>query len=352
MDCKVDGKRKTLSFGPYPDVTLAEARQLALNARREIRGGVVPRADTSETSFYDVAEEWWRAQCPRWSERHRSIVHSRLARDVYPHIGDTPIRDIDAPLLLELIRKVEDRGALEVSQKVKQTIGQVFRFAVGLRIADRDPTADLKGLLVPKPRVIHYPHIQPIELAEFYEKLAEYKRSAERITGLAIELAMHTLVRTSELRFADWSEFDLENTKPVWKIPSVRTKSGRDHIVPLTFRTVQLLRELRDSGNGTSKLLPGKRRGFISENTMLFALYRMGYKGRQTIHGFRALGSTVLNESGRFHEDWIEAQLAHMPGNRVRASYNHAKYINQRREMMGWWTAYLEEQRRLGELLT
>lgn len=172
MDCKIAGKRKTLSFGPYPDISLADARRRAENARRENRGLSDVSVGGANVRFRDIAEDWWRIQCPKWSERHRSIVHKRLVRDVYPYIGDMAIRDIDAPRILELIRKIEGRGALEVSQKVKQTIGQVFRYAVGLRRAERDPTSDLKGLLIPKPRVVQHSHIKPVEVPDFYEALA------------------------------------------------------------------------------------------------------------------------------------------------------------------------------------
>jgi integrase len=254
-----------------------------------------------------------------------------LEADVFAKLGTKRPSEISAPEVLKLLRAVEARGALDVAKRVRQYISAIFRYAIATGRADRDPSADVKDALRPKPKAKHMAALTASQVGEFYLRLATYDGSTA--TALALELAMHTFVRTNELRFAKWSEFEAET----WRIPGARMKMGSDLIVPLSSQVQQILGQLpRDS----EWVLPGVR-GPMSSNTMLYAMYRMGYHSRATVHGFRSLASTVLNESGLWSPDAIERQLAHVPLNQVRSAYNAAKYIDERTRMMQWWSDWL-----------
>jgi integrase len=225
---------------------------------------------------------------------------------------------------------VEDRGALEVARRDLQHISHIFRYAIASGRAARNPAADIKGALRPQPRVKHRAALRERDLPEFFAKLQTY--DGEEQTRLAIELVVHTFVRTAELRFAHKSEFEGD----LWRIPAERMKMKREHIVPLSFQAKRILDRLMTVTSG-NVLAP------MSENTMLYAMYRMGYHGRATIHGFRGTASTILNESGLWNRDWIERQLAHVPEDKVRSAYNAAEYLPDRRRMMTWYSERLEE---------
>jgi integrase len=254
-----------------------------------------------------------------------------------------PIADIDAVEILNVLRTVEKRGALETARRLRQMCGQVFRFAVATGRTKRDPSADLKGALGSPGRPRGHKAMERTEVPNFLAAVDAY--DGDPRTRIALRLVVLTFVRTSELRSARWSEFEnLENESALWRIPAERMKMKTEHIVPLAPQAVAQLRKLRDlPGAGDSPFLfpSPSRDGCMSYNTMLFALYRLGYHGRATVHGFRAMASTALNEMG-FRSDVIERQLAHEQRNRIRAAYNRAEYLVERRAMMNRWADYLD----------
>ncbi len=271
----------------------------------------------------------------------------RLEGDIFPTLGQRPINAITAPELLEAIRSIEKRGAIDIAHRATQTCGQIFRYGIAIGRAERNPAADLKGALKTRTKR-NYSHLKASELPEFLSKLEAYEGFIE--TKLALRLLLLTFVRTTELRAAEWAEINFE--KAEWRIPAERMKMREQHIVPLSRQAIAILRELHKYTGNTQYLFPGQNNPnkFMSENTMLGALYRMGYHSRATGHGFRSTASTVLNEQG-FRPDVIERQLAHAERNKVRASYNHAQYLPERREMMQWWADYLDEAAGMGQVI-
>lgn len=347
---RFEGKQKTLAFGAYPSVTLARARERRDEVKAVLADGRDPGAQVAQDSdtFEALAKEWYRGRVSEWSTPHAARVWSAIERDMLPVFGRSPVRAIEPLKVLEAVRQVEQRGARETAHRTKQYAGMIFRYGVATGKCDRDPTADLRGALAPAPRPQHYRTVKAGDLSDFFQKLAHFEGDAQ--TALGLELIMHTMVRTSELRLAQWSEFDLGRER-IWRIPAERMKKKREHMVPLTDPVLEILNKLKFMSVRNGFVLEGKTRGPVSQNTLLFALYRLGYHGRATVHGFRGLASTVLNESGNFESDWIEKQLAHEEGNRVRAAYNSAQWLPQRRAMMAWWSDYLQTQKEIGEML-
>lgn len=329
------GKQKTLALGAYPAVSLAEARRRCEEARVKLATGHDPALPlpSSNVTFKAVAEEWLISRNNIWKPAHKQRITSRLWSDVFPDLGERPIEDLTAPEILVTLRKIENRGAVETAKRMHQTIGQIMRYGVATGRAPRDPSSDLKGALKPSPRVRHMAALREKDLPDFFVKLDAYDGALP--IKLAIELIVHTFVRTNELRSARWSEIDGRT----WRIPAERMKMGREHLVPLTDHTHKLFERLREISSSSTKgdglICP------MSENTMLYAIYRMGFHSRATIHGFRSTASTILNESGLWSADAIERQLAHVPENTIRATYNAAQYLNERKRMMEWYSARL-----------
>ena len=343
---RFDRKQKTASLGPYPMVGLAEAREKRLAARKLLLGGIDPAVAREEqrrarrlaaaNTFEAVAREWHDCQRNAWVPGHADRVMSRLERDAFPLLGSRQVNEIEAPDILEAIRKVEKRGAFDIAKRANQTISAVMRFAIATGRATRDPAADLRGALRAPPKVKHHAALPEADLAEFVSRLDGYE--GEPRTRLALKLTLLTFVRSSEVRFAAWSEFErLETEEPLWRIPAERMKAGREHLVPLAPQTVEVLRDLRELAGRSAFVFPAPAQsGVISENTMIYALYRLGYRGRLTVHGFRRMASTILNEAG-FNSDWIERQLAHVHRDKIRRAYNAAEWLAGRRQMMAWW---------------
>lgn len=349
MAYRFGGKQKTLAFGPYPTVSLAEAREKREAAKKLLGAGTDPGQARKEekraaaiaagNSFEVVARDWYENQKGGWTERYAHNVLTRLETDVFPAIGLRPIAEIEPPELLDMLSKVERRGALEIARRLRQMLGQIFRFAIVTGRARRDPAADLRGALKAPGRQMHHKAMPRDEIPAFLRALDVY--DGDQRTALALRLALLTFVRTTELRGAAWAEIDLQGAE--WRIPAERMKMRFPHIVPLSRQAIAVFEALRPLA-GNSPLVfrsPGKD-GFMSNNTMLFAMYRMGYHGRATVHGFRAVASTLLNEMG-FNPDWIERQLAHDERNKVRAAYNHAQYLPERRKMMQAWADHLDD---------
>ncbi|MCP5279915.1 MAG: tyrosine-type recombinase/integrase [Thiobacillus sp.] len=344
------GKEKSLSLGVYPDISLKEAR-IRRNAERERldadldpsaerRAAKLKRQLSIANSFEAVAREWYDKQVHTWVPTHARDVLRRLEGNIFPSIGRRPIAEIDAPELLATVRKIEDRGAYDLAHRVLQVCGQVFRYGVATGRCKRDLTGDLRGALTPHKKQ-HQAAVKTEELPDLLRAIASYEETGDRQTRLALQLLALTFTRTNELIGALWEEFDLDAA--VWIVPAQRMKMKTEHVVPLARQAIDILKELKEIGGGSRFVFPGRNRDKpISNNTMLFALYRLGYKGKMTGHGFRAVASTALNEMG-FRHDVIERQLAHCERNEVRGAYNRAEYLPERREMMQHWANLIDE---------
>jgi integrase len=367
--CRVGDRQKFLSGGTYPEVGLREARDWRQQVKAQLVLGMEPTAqpksrvkvaatpaaktdaEAPEGSFEAVAIEWYKSRLIGWSPRYAGVLMRRLKADIFPVVGREPIDSITPRQMLEALRAIERRGSVDMAHRVRNYCSEVFRYAIPDGRCPSDPCRDLApGMGRPKP-VQHRPKVAAKDLPEFFAKLNA--DGGDRMSHLALRWTMLTMVRTQETRFAEWSEFEgLDTSEPLWRIPPERMKMRSEHVVPLPARGVALLDEIRRSNvylaAGNMKFgrylfpVPSSKTGTISENRMLDIMYRMGLRGKATVHGFRALASTVLNESGLFEPDWIEHQLAHTPRG-VRAAYNSARYLNHRRRMMEWWAEYLRE---------
>lgn len=347
---RFDGKQKLMAMGQYPDVSLAQAREAREGARKLLANGADPMAQRKankvarrvavESSFAAVARTWWESWKSARSASHVNYVWRRLEADVIPAIGARPIADIEAPELVAMMKAIERRGALDIAKRAHQTTSQIFRYAIAHGMAVRNPAADIRpsDVLATRKKE-NYARIDAKELPALLRKVEMYQGAPT--TRAAIRLMAMTFVRTSELIGARWEEIDLEAAR--WDIPAQRMKMKTPHIVPLSTQAVSLLRSLHTLTGHSALLFPGERdhEKPMSNNTILGALDRMGYKGRMTGHGFRGIASTLLHEQGWPHEH-IELQLAHQERNRVSASYNHALYLQPRATMMQAWSDYLE----------
>jgi integrase len=345
---QLGGKEKSLSFGSYPQVSLKEARAKRDEQRKVLDADLDPSAERKATnlrkklanvnSFEAVALEWYNKQLHTWVEHHASDVKRRLESNIFPTLGKRPIDQINALELLETIRKIEARGAYDLAHRVLQVCGQVFRYGIATGRCTRNLSTDLRGALTPHVKK-HQSAVRPEELSDLMRAIAKYDETGDKQTRLALQLLAQTFVRTNELIGAEWTEFDLDNA--LWIIPAGRMKMKAEHVVPLARQALAILSELKEISGGSRFVFPGRNRDKpISNNTMLFALYRMGYKGKMTGHGFRAVASTILNETG-FKPDVIERQLAHCERNEVRGAYNRAEYLPERKRMMQHWADYL-----------
>ena len=350
FDYRFAGKRKTLALGTYPDVSLSGARSKLNDARKLLANDVDPseyrkvqKATTIEraaSSFEAVAREWIAKFAPNWSPAHGEKITTRFERDVFPWMGGRPISEVTAPLLLTVVRRIESRGATETAHRALQSCGQVMRYAVATGRAERDPSADLRGCLPPVNERHHASITEPKKIGELLRAIEGYTGSLA--TRCALILAPLTFVRPGELRHAEWSEFDLANAE--WRIPAEKMKMRAQHIVPLSTQAVAILNELQPLTGAGRYVFPGARTNGrpMSENTVNAALRRLGYSNDDmTGHGFRSMASTLLNEQG-WNRDAIERQLAHAERDSVRAAYNYAEHLPERRKMMQAWANYLD----------
>lgn len=346
-------KEKTLALGTYPVVTLAEARELQVEARKLLQAGKDPSEERkaekreahlhAENTFKAVAEEWRQANRVRWTPKHTANTWSRLEGHAFPNFGNRPIKAIKPADLLAMVRKIEAQGSTEMSHRVIQICGAVFRYAVASGRMEYDPTPSLRGALVSH-KVKHFPTLTVKELPEFLKNLEKVKTTA--LNKLAVRLLLLTFVRQGELRQAKWEDVNVEAKE--WTLPAETTKMREMHVVPLSRQTLALLEELKTlaGDNPHNLLFPSQNRQkklMMCENTVNNVLKRMGYAGKMVGHGFRALASTILNEQG-FRADVIERQLAHKPRNKVRAAYNRAEYLEERTAMMQHWADFVDAQ--------
>ncbi|GKS69951.1 integrase [Nitrosomonas sp. PY1] len=344
------GKEKMLALGVYPDVGLREARDRRDEARKLLANGVDPGIvkkqskqsirESIENSFEAIAREWFAKYSTGWSSEHSEKTIRRLERDIFPWIGGRPIAEITAPELLTVVQRIENRGALETAHRALGSCGKVFRYAISTQRAVRDPSADLRGALPPFKSKHHASITDPKAIGELLRAIQGYKGSF--VTRCALQLAPLLFIRPGELRRAEWCDFDLDACE--WRIPALKMKMKAVHIVPLSKQSIYILKELHSFTGHGRYLFPSVRTPdrSLSENTVNAALRRLGYeKDQMTGHGFRSMASTILNEQG-WNFDAIERQLAHSERNTVRAAYNYAEYLPERRKMMQHWADYLE----------
>ncbi|MCP3732565.1 integrase arm-type DNA-binding domain-containing protein [Sphingomonas sp. MG17] len=357
MDYRHDEKRGTLALGVYPTVSLKEAREKRANARKLLDKGVNPSSFKKLTrgvgrisandSFKSVADEWvQKIEAEGRASKTLEKVRWLLAF-AEPLIGSRPVSEITAPEILTVLRTVEVRGRYETARRLRSTCGSVIRYAIATGRADRDVTADLQGALI-TPKVKHHAAIvDPRKVGPLLRAIDDYE--GQPAVAIALRIAPHVFVRPGELRSAEWCEFDL--TEKVWTIPGSKMKMGRPHRVPLSRQVLRLIDELRPLSGKTKFLFPSVRSDerSISDNTINAALRRLGYdKDEMTGHGFRAMASSILNETRKWHPDAIERQLAHVENNDVRRAYLRGEHWNERVRMMQFWSDHLDKLKRAG----
>ncbi|EPA3080748.1 tyrosine-type recombinase/integrase, partial [Escherichia coli] len=338
MKYRFNGKEKRMAFGVYPAVSLAQARALRDDAKKKLAEGIDPSLAKKEeklvrdvqlnNTFQAVALEWHGTKVSRWSEGYASDIIEAFNKDIFPYIGQQPVNEIKPLVLLNVLRRIESRGATEKAKKVRQRCSEVFRYAIVTGRAEYNPAADLTSAMSGHESK-HYPFLTVEELPDFFKALAGYTGSP--LVVLAARLLILTGVRTGELRGAFWSEFDLE--KAVWEIPAERMKMKRPHLVPLSTQALEIVQQLKVMSGQYPLVFPGRNdpRKTMSEASINQVFKRIGYTGRVTGHGFRHTMSTILHEEG-FNTAWIETQLAHVDKNAIRGTYNHALYLEGRRE--------------------
>ncbi|EEW0993395.1 tyrosine-type recombinase/integrase [Escherichia coli] len=341
------GKPKMISLGVYPTITLADARSRRDDARKLVAEGKNPSEvrkeqkialqTESESAFEKIATEWHQMKSAKWSEGYASDIMEAFQNDIFPYVGTRPIGEIKPLELLNVLRKIEKRGALEKMRKVRQRCSEVFRYAIATGRAEFNPAADLSSALDVH-QSNHFPFLKADEIPDFLRALDGYTGS--KLVQIATKLLMITGVRTIELRAALWSEFDLDNA--IWEIPAERMKMRRAHLVPLSTQALDLLNELKIMSGNYRYVFPGRNdpNKPMSEASINQTIKRLGYDGKLTGHGFRHMMSTLLHEKG-FDSVWIETQLAHVDKNSIRGTYNHALYIERRANMLQWYSDYL-----------
>jgi len=364
MKYRFAGKQKTLALGVYPDVSLKDARIARDRARLQIADGTDPseirKQERQEASrqggdaFSDLAREWWENQKGTWSEGHAFRVWRRFEINANPELDKVAIDRIQPKDIIAMLRKVEDRDAIDIAARTLQDVRRVFRYGVQTGRLKHNPANDLEGVLKAR-QTQHRPSLQNRELGQFLRELRQYHKRGRYLTQIALELLVMTFSRPGEVYGARWDEFDL--TEELWRIPAERMKMKSAHVVPLSRQVLELIEEARPISGQYDLVFPSERdrNASISDNTLRRAMFRMGYDGKTewkskaTPHGFRANASSILNEKG-FNSDAIERQLSHLERNTVRAAYmHHAQFLDQRREMMQWWADFLDSETRGGD---
>ena len=344
---RFDGKEQVLTIGKYPHVSLSEARAMAETAKTQIAQGINPAAqkqaekqqaqEAALNTFAAVAKEWHRVSTLRWKPHHAARVWRYMETDVLPHIGSLQLDEIRVSDIQALLERVMARNVGNTAEKIRQWIGVVYEYAAQRELTERNPAKRLKGF-VEKRETVHRRALPLSELETFYRRLKEAR--IDPANRIALLLLILTFPRSNELRGAQWGEIDFQAA--VWTIPKERMKMKREHKIPLSAWSLELLHELHAiTGQGT-QLFPSRTKigGYISENTLNKIIERIGFKELTTLHGFRSLASSTLNEKG-FNPDAIELQLAHQPSDKIRAAYNRADYWQERVEMMAWYSGLL-----------
>ena len=359
LDYRFAGKRKTYAMGVYPQVSLKQARESRFKAKMLLSEGKDPsqikresKRHSSVPTFEEIALRWWHHEKDKWKPNHADRVIKRLKDNSFATLGRQSADKISPLQVIAVIKKIEGRGALDVANRVKQSIKAVYRFAIQHGIVMTNPAGDLDGIVKSR-KVVHRPSLPKNELPLFLHSLEGYSSKGRVLTKLSIKLLVLTFVRSLELRGAKWEEFNFEDK--LWRIPAERMKMKVEHLVPLSAQAVDVLNQIRVITGRYDLLFPSEvsRHKTMSDNTMRKAIFRMGFDGqthgksKAVPHGFRATASSILNEEG-FNPDAIERQLAHQERNGVRAAYtHHARYMPERERMMQWWADFLDVQRSL-----
>jgi integrase len=354
-----DGKENLLTFGPYPEITLQDAREKRLEARRLMLQRVDPAkhrddakrltADRLSNTFEKIAREWYANKVPTWSERTAKNMIVRLEADIFPSIGSRPITELKHRDIIDTLRKIEQRGATEIAKRLKAVCSQIFSYAIQCGLAERNLVADMRDVLKTR-RASHFAAIDADELPAFLAALERNEARMFEPTRIAMRLMLLIFVRTSELIETPWSEIDLD--KGEWIIPWQRMKRGKltvnpdttNHHVCMSRQALALLRELHAITGGSKYLFPNQRdpKKPISNNTLLVVLERMGYKGRMTGHGFRALAMSTIKERLGYRHEVVDRQLAHAPKDKVASAYDRAQFLAERKKMMQDWADYID----------
>jgi integrase len=347
---RYDGKQKLLAFGSYPEISLLEARKQRDEARSQLAHDIDPgavrkaqkQANTEATETFEIiAREWHERFKSNWTTEYASKIMSRLEGDVFPYLGTRPIKDIKAPELLTVLRRVEGRGTFELAHRIRTICGQVFRYAVATGRAERDPAADLRGALSPVKTINRAAIIEPKKVGELLRAIDGYQGSF--IVKCALKLAPLFFVRPGELRNAEWEEISFENAE--WNIPASKMKMKEPHLVPLSQQAIDILKELKEYTGASRYVFPSGRTFDrpMSDNAILAALRRMGYaKDEMSGHGFRAMARTILDEVLQVRPDFIEHQLAHAVRDPNGRAYNRTAHLVERKKMMQKWADYLD----------
>ncbi len=346
---RFQNREKLISLGHYPAVSLKDAREKALEARKTLEAGNDPSAERklkrqeAQTTFELVAREWHELQSAKWSKKYSVRVMNILTRNLFPFIGSKPISEITAPEILALLRKVEARGVIGTAHALKYACSNIMHYAIATGRAERDPAADLRGALKPYIKK-HRPALtNPEKVGRLMHSIYYYTGSM--VVRSALQLLALTFCRSGEIRFAEWREFDFDER--LWRIPAERMKMKRDHLVPLSDQAVAVLMKLREYSGANQYVFPSyhdESKPF-GNSALRRAMQGMGFEKEEMCpHGFRVMASTLLNELG-YNRDWIERQLAHVPTEQVRGIYNRAEYLPERRKMLQAWADYLDELR-------
>lgn len=348
---RFNGKGQMLALGKWPEVTLEQARKARDEARALLKAGKHPSREkkaeklrqvvAGENTFEAVARSWLAVKGRGMSEKYVKVTLSRLEKHVFPHIGALPLTEIKIPDVARVVEKIGARGTIDTAHRMKQVISQTFRYAAQRGLCEHNPAADMRDLL-PSVEEKHYPCIPPAELPELLHKMDAYQ--GEPLTIAAMHLLALTFVRTGELIGARWEEIRFDRAE--WHIPKERMKMKRPHVVPLSRQSLAILKSLKPITGDKDHIFHSQRgkTKHISNGAVLMALRRMGYQGRMTGHGFRALASTILNEKG-YQPDVIERQLAHEDGDKIRSAYNRAEYLLERKKMMQDYADLLDAMR-------
>lgn len=351
MKYRMNGKEKRLSLGQYPAISLGEAREGREVAKKLLANGTDPSAFKQEqkkeaarcvgNTFELIARQWHETKKHSWSERHAVTVMSRMERDIFPEFGSRPITKIKPIELITALKKVQGRGGIEPAHRLRQYCSQIFKYAIIHELTESNPAADIEMALQPKPRG-HYNAIDARDIPELLEALHRNDARLHMDTRQAIFLVMLTFVRTKELIEATWDEFDFEEAQ--WIIPAERMKMRKEHVVPLARQTIQILQDLKMRNQKWNWVFPGHHSPLksMSNNTITKGLERLGFKGRMTGHGFRALAMSTIKEKLGYRHEVIDRQLAHAPQSMVQRAYDRAQFLDERKKMMQEWADYLD----------
>jgi len=345
---RYNGKEKVYSIGIYPQLSLAAAREERFRIKQQLKERINPNDEKkteilearlkTDDSFESVAREWHAKNINKWTPKQANRIKLWIEKDTLPTIGHMQISEVKPMHILEIMRKIESRKAYDVTRRVLSVCSQVFRYGLPIGKCQYDVTVGINKALV----YVKSENLKCVSTSEFPQLLKDIERhDCTKLTKYALNLIVLTFVRTGELRFAKWSEIDFD--KKEWRIPAERMKMREQHIVPLSKQAIINLEQIKSLGLKSDYVFPNENspKKVMSENTMLFALYDMKYRGKMTVHGFRQIASTILNESG-FKPDAVERQLSHCERNNIRRAYNHAQYLPERKEMMQWWADHLD----------